>query len=900
MATIPTQEQILLQISKSLGISTGQTRNKKSFVDLKKPLKLHAEMTEELFDEIFTYLGFDEEMKLAAFHNAFDLYNFNKSVELMTWTYDAQSKHILWFWFAYICIPGLARNVAFWELAKPMDRGMPDMEFWYLPKEKNGKLISPVSQVIEWVFDLLGIPIDQLKSFFKSNKTDEYSIERNLYNWWKKGNIPFVNTIELYFSEDTKLEFKGCFTIDNNKSLEEQLSKAIKFISDKKLDAEELSAQIYMTEADINSVINNKSNSNLIEKFVNLLTRRYQKPTLQVIRQRLIIARMVQDGFKRLQKVLTPDVDLNSINHKENKILQLISIFQHIYNLTIQSTNQGFGNDTYKQNTWFESQLNIFDKSDVFMSILPSKMGKGSHKEVAETLTHKFEELNENSLLEDILLPTPEEQCSLLKHKIEFMKEEQEQIPSKGLLNKLRNSSARFKQLQKIKNFKLVRNFALRDDFSPKAKEQIITRLFSLAKTDQELIKATILELDYLLNQTNKNKNTERKVDSLINKAKKNTCYRIYKAPILTSEAKHYLFKNDFEKALKLFKDARDDCYERSFGDLRGQIARDSFAIEVANRMLIPNNHESYYRNIVFYGMIENKEDSTSYDTALYDTAISCSNYFWEDLYVPYKGYNKKKPKEKISEKKFKEVIEFILFEDWDNFSKWIKNNSKLLKDSHFYDVRGDTFLASLMNKRKRVITELPKNHDMEEQETKIIVDRYLNNLQQAIFIIAKKWKKLINKPDFKKQTPLMFAVNDGDYELLEHFLKLEGDTNLQDYRNRHPLYLAALSGNLECIQLLLKNGADPLIKASKYEHTVLFPAIASGNRRMVEALLKHCPRLIEIADIDGTTPLDVAKSFNSNDSIHMRNAMRQQKRPVGTQQDYKNIESFISERSIH
>lgn len=54
MATIPTQEQILLQISQSLGIPTGQSSsNKKNFVELRKPLALHREMSEELLDDIF-------------------------------------------------------------------------------------------------------------------------------------------------------------------------------------------------------------------------------------------------------------------------------------------------------------------------------------------------------------------------------------------------------------------------------------------------------------------------------------------------------------------------------------------------------------------------------------------------------------------------------------------------------------------------------------------------------------------------------------------------------------------------------------------------------------------------------------------------------------------------------
>ena len=43
----------------------------------------------------------------------------------------------------------------------------------------------------------------------------------------------------------------------------------------------------------------------------------------------------------------------------------------------------------------------------------------------------------------------------------------------------------------------------------------------------------------------------------------------------------------------------RGACKERSFGRFRGEIARDCFALELADQRLIHNNHEVYFREML-------------------------------------------------------------------------------------------------------------------------------------------------------------------------------------------------------------------------------------------------------------------------------------------------------------
>jgi hypothetical protein len=61
-------------------------------------------------------------------------------------------------------------------------------------------------------------------------------------------------------------------------------------------------------------------------------------------------------------------------------------------------------------------------------------------------------------------------------------------------------------------------------------------------------------------------------------------------------------------------------------------IARDLLATDVVKNGFIPGNQEKYFRNMLAYGMFEMDLGR------LEDTPRWAEDYFWEDLYRPYRG----------------------------------------------------------------------------------------------------------------------------------------------------------------------------------------------------------------------------------------------------------------------
>ena len=69
--------------------------------------------------------------------------------------------------------------------------------------------------------------------------------------------------------------------------------------------------------------------------FIHHLAEHYAKPKMHTIRQRLRVARMVQDGYIRLLKTLCPGTDPLCTDPQQNKLLRLFAMYKWVDNLTI-------------------------------------------------------------------------------------------------------------------------------------------------------------------------------------------------------------------------------------------------------------------------------------------------------------------------------------------------------------------------------------------------------------------------------------------------------------------------------------------------------------------------------------------------------------------------------------
>src|SRR3546814_12239753 len=65
--------------------------------------------------------------------------------------------------------------------------------------------------------------------------------------------------------------------------------------------------------------------------------------------------------------------------------------------------------------------------------------------------------------------------------------------------------------------------------------------------------------------------------------------------------AKHRLFQNDFAGAKEDFDAALAACDERAFGHLRGEIAREAFAVTIGNAGLNLQNDKRYHRQMLAF-----------------------------------------------------------------------------------------------------------------------------------------------------------------------------------------------------------------------------------------------------------------------------------------------------------
>lgn len=646
MSTLPTFESILLEINQSFGGISFSTNKKRKFATRRMQAKVYQKMFNDIFEDISCKLKLDDDAKSDIYKNLLSANLFFKSVELNTWTGNATKQQIIWLWLAYIGTPGIARHMAFWNVNDVTDKGMPGGKFWYLPDiiERNNKqlLHLPVAQIVDWLLDLLGISMQEFVTEYREKadpddrKTD--TLIRTLYNWKVSENVPHPSKFEEFFPDSlNNLEFQGCFTIQDNLSHTEQFSLALQFVKKKfdSLDTEQiaeiLSHEIPISQVKIlTNILSENSNIEIEKRFIELLAIRYARPDPKIIRHYFLMARIAQDCYIRLLKFLFPSVDKLCIDPSKNKLLQLMLLYKHVYNLSIESHKNSYS--IKEEEIYFEKKIPPY-LTQILLSIRPSK-ANSAYLIVSEILTNKFLNGNPQDELEDIY---PFSEDSLLNFASKFKNEAQKELEKINNVEKLMklfpfSTPQEFALL--IKNetqFNVIRQFINTAFLQPQQILIAIERLSELAKSPNEKMAIILFKLHcYLDNDPIQPNDVFQQVENLLNEAEQNNNYIAWKAPLLKYKAKHVLSQNDFTQAKKFFREALNHCSEYNYGDIRCEIARDLLAIEVAKGKFILQNHDRYYQEMVNYGMpemvVRNPEAC----------AEQCAKYFWETLYKPY------------------------------------------------------------------------------------------------------------------------------------------------------------------------------------------------------------------------------------------------------------------------
>lgn len=903
MAIIPTFERQLLEIHQSLDLDSYPSKIKAQFADLGLETKNHQKKLEEMLDAIFRALDMDPLACRDALQGLMEWSVFQRAVELHTWTSEADERQILWYMLGYSYAPGLGRRVAFWNLEGAFDKGMPGGEFWFLPHIDpiSGTVQLPVPSVTKWLLDLLDLPMDCAKEQLGSTKNDHEdkkdSIERNLYNWLN-GNTPRSSTINEYFQLNSELDFKGCFELAPDLPHVVRLAKASEFIARKGLDAEKLRDQIPMTQPGrIEAILDGSASDEEKQLFVELLLVRYAKPSAKLIRQRFLVARMVQDGYRRLLKALCPGVNESCPDPAENKLLQLVSIFGTSYNATINAWKNSETRD--EEDALFESELPPWDIEDIFLCVLPSRFDS-AYKELAALLSRRFAQLHPGQELEDLVTLDKSALPGHIRNKAQRLMDELEADKRCiVLIDRLRTGSP-WRILGEENDYWIVSQIAQDSTLSKKARDAAINRMRELASSPSQVIGAICIQLNDLLNCSKKDRPADAKqtVDKLLAEARQNPAYMQWQAPLLQYEAKHHLALNDFNNAASLFREALDACSERNFGPARGEIARDALACAVANQRLLPGNHEKFFRNMRDYGIFEGEPPS------LEDAARWASEYFWKDLYKPYPKLANLRPIAALqAESYIKETIPLIFEGNQEGLREWLTSHAKDFRKNRLKEVRGDTVLMSWMKIRNFFTSNLPTIKaalppHLQHEANK--VREHMDRWRQAILMLITAWPEQVNLPDFKGQTALMLAADADDEVLVEALLSAGADINAQDYKGRTPLHAAITGRSIKCAGAILQYNPDTKNCTANGGQTVLHTAVRMADTKLIRLLLTQEPSLGSRTNQQGQTALMLAENILS-DLKNFQELMALERRYIGTKEDFEAVIAILKEQpTIH
>lgn len=912
MAHLPTFEEILSEVHVRLGLEALPSKSR--FTSYKMEVDGHVDRIGTLLEQIFDALELDDRARQDALQVVEKLGGILKAIELKTWTGNASQQQVLWHTLACIHVPVWARNIAFWSLHNverdlpPIDAGMPGGEFWFLPtqNQKTSKLEMPLAKVLAWLLDLLEEPslasgASRLAGDpFKGSDVDPESLTRKLRYWCTTNKPQSADEIDKLFPEGLDLSFPGALPSVKGTTPDEQFENSMKFVVDRrKLSVEQLSEQIPMTPERLRPIFDGAACEKEKMDFVQHVTIRYAAPDMATIRQRLRVARLVQAGYQDLVKYLCPDLQPEQVHDpRQNKVLQLISLFETIYNKSIQAWH--YGNTEAEQDAWFEAQFPPLSFYDRLLVIQPSLDWQTRVNLLAERFTRHFLTLQPEDGLENFAAANKDDWLATLKPWLKRIQSELEEDQSvENLREKVRAGSPQRAMLA-VNSFWVLSQFVQSEGLTDWIRQCALERMKKLAVSPQERGSVLSLELGFLLNADSclHFENACQKVQALLDTAQADTeAWEEWKAPLLRFRAKHALFESRVAEAEKDFKAALEACSEQAYGGLRGEIARDGFATAIVRGALNPQTHARYYRNMLHFMEFPNGVPSFE------DAAVECEEFFWSTLYQPYPGVELfDGPGKANSVAVLKETFGLIETANWDGLRDWMARNARHFRDGNLKDVRRSSVLMQWLKLLHEFESKMPMMRSMMPPELlgefgKVEV--LMQNRREAIRLLLEAWPEQARIADFKGQTPLMLVADNGDAELT-HLLVPLSDINAQDYLGRAALHAAVAGHSSPCLGAILDANPD-VLKVSEGEgntalHTAVRFAWLIGVRLIVEAY----PGLAGHKNAGEQTPLEMAREILANYEAWCGFMQGKKNRQMGDKEELGKIVALLEAQTIH
>ena len=876
MARVFTLADALIEIHQSLGLERPQSVYLTQLRSMDIRQEKYAELTNKLTKDICEALQLDASATDSAIDNMEEFAAFNMELAAHTWTFDASPQQVLWHLLAYDYVPALARRLAFWTLVgvehdRPIDAGMPGGKFWFLPDMSTAdRATLPMRHVLDWLLDLLGAD-SHTRAFATEENAD--SLVRKLQNWRLNGTVPkSAKEIAETFPDSLVLNFKGALLLDEHQDPEHCFEQTCLFVQSKGLTAEALQHEIPRSKTELEVILSGQADADEKKRFVTLMARRYAAPRMALIRQRLLVGRMMQDGYLRLMKFLCPDVEPTSTNPAENKLIQLLGLFQTVYDLTIRAWQE---NDSEEdQDAWFTENLPFIYRFDVLLSINPTKPGQSFAPLVAKNLSKKFELLISDAAIQDIVIYNESVLPTMLSN---IKKAWGSHIEKFGKIKKaiaqIKLEKSPWHLMQKENDYEVIHQIA-KESNDYKVRSMAIARLKELAINNHQKAKYFLFALRQLLDDVeNYPKDVQTGVETLLCEARPllTTCWQ---APILHLKGKHALMQNKFEEAYEYLENAFEACQEYSVGPLRAEIARDYWSVSIKLHGLNIKKQEKLYLNMLHFGGPNFTAES------LPETAVYCERFFWERLYKPYPGIVHENDPMNEDIRIANMLIRTATSNDNTHLRQFLSQTPQY-KKQRLFGIKNDSFLLLLI--------KLLIQHKSNAKQQRTSEDKCTRNLYQSIKYIISDCSNQAKLADFKGQIPAMLAANAGEYELLKLLLP-KSDLSAQDYKGRTVLHAAVASRSRRCVQAVLDviGNVSKVIKDHE-EHNALHTAVRFGEPSVIKLLSDEYPSLVIQQNAYGQKPLDLARDI-LQDVRQWRTTMHQMGRETGSQSDFEEI----------
>lgn len=169
-------------------------------------------------------------------------------------------------------------------------------------------------------------------------------------------------------------------------------------------------------------------------------------------------------------------------------------------------------------------------------------------------------------------------------------------------------------------------------------------------------------------------------------------------------------------------------------------------------------------------------------------------------------------------------------------------------------------FAFSTTNRPKGVLVD-PNNDILQIREMPPLLER--SSYDEVAFCIITDQ----DKADWYDWTPLHFAAQAGQKDIVEFLIAKGADVNAETIKGETPLQFAADNDHKEVVELLIEKGAD--VSLNRSGETPLHTAAANGHKEVAELLIAKGAD-VNAKNNDGQTPTDLAVTRNRKEIVEL------------------------------